>query len=370
MTLRTNNVAKSYCFRKFAAIRFVLLTSVSFCAALSIVPQQAAKEESRIRNLNAYHQLPKPAVSRRNVNIKPYVLPIDQKKASVFSSAFEIAPESWFENQAQAVGNNAACTDGKIVLSTGQIISPHSNPKGLVGQAIASSLGGVTPKAPAAGSTTRAAFINPPSSKITLLTDHALIKDLDETLLDVRLVISFEDPLPGTTKPSWWNKMPGSLPAGARVPALISKSSDCGKTWRRVSVIDPLYFNRGRYAVPRPVDSGTNAACPNGCYGGGDRVEAYVDPWTGYYYVSTRMTGGPLDYVNRITAASGCDPGASAQYCVDTAFIYRSVDSGRSWQQILNMPVAQPVVDDINSKRSFLRFWRSWQHAYTLVHAP
>ena len=81
-------------------------------------------------------------------------------------------------------------------------------------------------------------------------------------------------------------------------------------------MIDPLNFFNGRYAVPRPDEA---------AFGGWDRIDGYVDPWTGYVYVTSSATGGPIiDYSS----------GRKTEDRKQTNLVFRSTDGGVNWSVI------------------------------------
>ena len=169
-----------------------------------------------------------------------------------------------------------------------------------------------------------------PSPMISLGTDNQIVKLKDGTLLAIRNVTSWES---GSFKPAWWSKVQiQGFPQGSRVGTMVWASKD-GETWFRRSFIDPLDFESGRYAVPRPAPQET--ACPSGCFGGWDRVEAYADPFNGDLYVNVFAAGGfEIDY------ATG-----KPKSVTNTAnILFKSLDGGRTFKQILKFYAWTPVV--------------------------
>ncbi len=167
-------------------------------------------------------------------------------------------------------------------------------------------------------------------------TDNVLVKTYDQKLLSFKNVIFWGAPPNNSGKPLWWDTITiAGRPHGARVGTLVLQSTDCGQTWQRVSVIDPLQFDDGRYAVPRP---------PND-FGGWDRVEAYADPWTGFVYASMNGAGGPnvIDLSGN-TSTNDCINVADLDNCVVNQFVFRSTDHGATWTEIFKLPAWTPIV--------------------------
>lgn len=194
-----------------------------------------------------------------------------------------------------------------------------------------------TPIPYAAGSTLRGGSVDfPTGNDVEIGTDNVLLKTYDHKLLSFRNVIFWGDLPKGTATPLWWNAVTISgRPHGARVGTLVLQSVDCGQTWQRLSVIDPMAFEGGRYAVPRP---------PND-FGGWDRVEAYADPWTGYLYTSMNATGGAqvIDAQGNVTTRD-CANKSDLDNCVSTQFVFRSTDHGATWTEVLNFAAWTPIV--------------------------
>jgi hypothetical protein len=72
-----------------------------------------------------------------------------------------------------------------------------------------------------------------------------------------------------------------------------------------------------------------------GCFGGWDRIEAYVDPWNGKIYVSMNAAGGPIVDYNTWKQTASDDW---------TNYIVQSSDGGRTWQLIHTLSAWTPMV--------------------------
>ena len=282
----------------------------------------------------------------------------------------------YFENTAQVVApqTNTICPNGRVIVSTGEAdrvaLLRDLDANGRVD----------------ALSTTGSSFF-PLNAENTFIpgvgTDNILVKLKGGSLLAVRLGLSWElpNPNPELVAP-WWNDVTiQNYPKGARVVAFVWRSTNCGNTWTRQSAIDPIIFEAGRFAWPRPgevrcadqsaqgwarsdfdkrVDDLANAGYQlastnafvlpdgserfnaiwsktnSGCFGGWDRIEAYADPWNGNVYVSMNATGGPtVDY----RTWRELEPSAQ------TSLIFESSNGGRTWKQIQKLDNAStPIV--------------------------
>jgi hypothetical protein len=167
------------------------------------------------------------------------------------------------------------------------------------------------------------------TAESSLGTDNLLLKTGDGSLLAIRMVGTWG---PVAQRPPWWDRVNiQGKPHGARVAAYAWRSTDCGATWTRVGSIDPINIANGRYAVPRPTEEG----CPQGCFGGWDRIDGYVDPWTGHIYVTANAVGGPvIDYTT----------GREIEGHAVTHFLFRSTDGGASWNAVHEFGAWTPIV--------------------------
>jgi hypothetical protein len=94
-----------------------------------------------------------------------------------------------------------------------------------------------------------------------------------------------------------------------RFGMMIWASSDCGKTWKKRSFIDPSdtkWDSQGRYGKPK--DNGK---------GGWDRQEIYADPFSDDVFITVNGSGG-----------TGAD-------AISNMLLFRSSDGGSSWNVTL-----------------------------------
>lgn len=159
----------------------------------------------------------------------------------------------------------------------------------------------------------------------TLGTDNQIVKGKDGALYAFRNVTHW-GPAPGA-KPEWWdNTTIQGYSHGARVGTMVWKSTD-GTNWERQGFIDPMNYLDGRYSVSRPVPQEPDG-CPDGCFGGFDRMEAYADPYSGDLYVSVFAIGGQeISYPSKQVKSQAAS----------TNMIFKSQDYGLTWKL-----VAQP----------------------------
>ncbi len=231
--------------------------------------------------------------------------------AHTLSDVFIVAPQYEFENTLQVIAPQTPdCEGGAAVLSAGDgdrvafVRAPLYTPRG---------------KVDSAAQPTQVAFPAKPQQEPR--TDNILLKLKDGSLLALRQGITWEDI---ANKPAWWDQVtyPKGYALGSRVGAFVWRSTDCGKTWTAATTVDPINFENGRYAVPRPA--GSEKWCDLGCFGGWDRIEAYADPFDGNVYLSTSATGGPL----------GNSPRQA------TNLLFRSKNNGKDWEEVFNFPDA------------------------------
>lgn len=237
------------------------------------------------------------------------------------SGVFPITSKGYIENTAQVIGPgaNRACPRGRVVVATGQYGDPP-NPAERV--AWVRDLVDAAGRFDAAAVPTKWTF--PITAQDELGTDNVLLKLRDGSLLAIRNGVTWRPPAP---KPAWWDHVNiATYPKGARVGAFVWRSTDGGKTWTEQTIIDPANFDAGRYAIPRPLENS---------FGGWDRLEGYADPWNGSVYVSCNAAGGPVvDYTT----------GQQVENNAYTQYVFRSTNSGKTWQSILKVGAWTPLV--------------------------
>jgi len=144
--------------------------------------------------------------------------------------------------------------------------------------------------------------------------------------------------------PAWRDEIvTGSgLHKGQRAGVVLFRSTDGGDHWVRHGAVDMGLFERGRYGVPRPMDTSGRADVapdqqgrnPDGSLrwwvGGPDRTELYSCPFTGSLYLTTRVISGPYrDLCPKL----------------DRLLLLRSRDTGRTWELIRDdLPSWSPMV--------------------------
>ena len=228
---------------------------------------------------------------------------------------FTLAGAYFFENAAQGIApGHPQCGNGRIVLTTG------TDPVNVKLRTLSG--------APA----TPASATLPLPATAEAATDHMLLKMKDGGLLALRTVITWGPHPFQQPNPAWWDKVTiQSRPKGARVAVMAFRSTNCGKTWHHTGTIDPLMYAGGRFAVPRP----TEANCPQGCFGGWDRVDAYADPFTGHIWVSANAAGGPIiDYAT----------GQQKEAAKGSNFVWVSMNGGRDFHEVLQFGAWTPMV--------------------------
>ena len=262
---------------------------------------------------------------------KPIIINIPQEQSNnallanmiTAGASFDVASISSFENTMQVIapGANASCPEGKTILSTGEPREVYTRP-------LFDAKGAFMKNAPSVKSTT------PSVTDGWLGTDNILVKSAPGTLMMVRAGASWRAP---ASKPNWWNnyKIQGN-PNGSRIVLFILQSKDCGKTWQEISTVDPMDFDNGQYAAPRPI---MNA------FGGWDRPEAYFDPFTKALYVTVNAAAGIMNAQGKITKAkdaNGKETNADAQYI--THFLFKSADGGKTWKKLHQFDGWTPIV--------------------------
>jgi hypothetical protein len=148
----------------------------------------------------------------------------------------------------------------------------------------------------------------PSSDTVVVGTDNQVVRLADGSFLAER---DAADWTPVSPEPDWFGESPevpglvGPEPGNRGNPELY-RSTDCGQTWQRHSVVDFALISGGVYGIPRPLsDAGqADSGCKNQGHladgsrrwwiGGMDRTELYSCPFTGNLYMATRITSGPL----------------------------------------------------------------------------
>jgi len=278
----------------------------------SLIAALAAMQPNKIRVI---HVEKNPAVIQRKPGI--VIVPRSNSLPATFAAVaqpkgFSLTKEYYFENAGQAIapGADSQCQDGRIVLATGDPVTMKLR-----------TLAGA-PATPAATATL------PLPSTAEAATDHMLLKMKDGSLLALRTVVTWgPHPFSGQPLPPWWNQVTiQKKPHGARVAIMAFRSTNCGTDWHYAGAIDPLMYDDGRFAVPRPaIDA----------FGGWDRVEAYADPFTGYIWVTANAAGGPIvDYATGKVKEEG----------KGSNFVWVSMNEGRDFHAVLEFGAWTPMV--------------------------
>ena len=232
---------------------------------------------------------------------------------------FKIADVSAFENTAVVIApnKNNACPNGKIITNTGEPLGIYTRDLNQINDP------SVAP--------TKAA--TPTVSDGWLGTDNALVKGKDgATVYLLRNGVSWANV---TNKPKWWSQYKiQNQPNGSRVVTFVLQSKNCGASFEYVSKIDPLDFDNGKYAVPRPV---------GGYFGGWDRMEAYVDPFNGNIFASMNAAAAVADANGKITPGKDKD-GKSKDDEIYTHFLFKSSDNGKTWTKLHEFGAWTPIV--------------------------
>lgn len=261
-------------------------------------------------------------ISRRKTNIDIGKVPgnftIDPSVLNAGSN-FKMANFSAFENTSVVIapGKNQACPNGKIVLSTGE-------PERTIFTRDLNSLNGGAPQKSA----------TPPAVTDGWLgTDNILVKGKDgATIYLLRNGVTWASV---ASKPKWWSnyKIAGN-PNGSRVVTFVMKSSNCGASFENVGKIDPLNFDNGKFAVPRPILD---------AFGGWDRLEAYVDPFNGNMFVTVNAAAGVADANGKTKTQLDGNKKTTDQQ-VYNHFLFKSSDNGKTWQKIHEYGAWTPIV--------------------------
>ncbi len=243
----------------------------------------------------------------------------------------------FFENTAKVIPPSNSCPNGKIVLVTGR-------PAKLLERPLYDSTNNID----TTSITTEHDFpIGPPIAPNQIVwTDNQLVRLKDGSLLAAKNSCVWDDIRPNP--PVWFDEplVYGCVSAQSRQRGSVHlfRSTDCGSCWPLRSIIDFATILNGKYGYPRPskfvnphlpnsdvqtdVDPNDQFIDANGnrlwWIGGGDRIEVYACPFTGYLYLTTRNISGPYYHKPDNYIAPGRD----------AYVVFYSKDSGQTWQAI------------------------------------
>ena len=148
-------------------------------------------------------------------------------------------------------------------------------------------------------------------------TDNQLLQLLDGSLLGIKNGYVWSNL---THPPAWFNTatISGQSSGQARNCIFVFRSTDSGRTWSEISLIDSAVAAGGDFGWPQ----GDGTAAGNGSKGVGglDRCEAYQDPFTGHIYISGGGDGGP--YVRSTGTVSN-----------HAGVVFVSTDNGVTWSE-------------------------------------
>lgn len=233
---------------------------------------------------------------------------------------FAINSNHYYENTVNVIapGSNNNCPNGKIVVMTGQ---PRADRRMII-----SDLQNSEGKINTAKGTNVQLDIDPDFEK--LATDNQIIKLKNGDLLAIKLGFLWK---PISPKPSWGDWITDKYTdykTMARDAVYIYKSSDCGTSWNRVSVIDATKIDKGQYGVPKKAKdqededgdiSDTTLYHSNGF----DRQEVYYDRTSNLIYMTTQVASGAY-----IKKAKGLDIPVPK---LDHYALFVSADNGVTW---------------------------------------
>src|SRR5205823_10226703 len=114
-----------------------------------------------------------------------------------------------------------------------------------------------------------------------------------------------------------------------------------------------------------PPQQGTNPdGTPMWWIGDGDREELYVCPFTGYVYLTSRVTSGPYGPLDPI------DTGVVPRR--DTYLLFMSRDNGQAWDLISeDLPAVEPLImTSTPDGRLFLFQIVGWQPTVYFTETP
>jgi hypothetical protein len=247
---------------------------------------------------------------------------------------FLIHSTPYFENTAKVIPPGPDCSQGRIVVSTGQTSTWNTGK--ILHRPLYDRRGHIDTTSP----TAEVDF--PTGSTKAIATDNQIVRVKDGSLLIVRDGFIWDDISPHP--PEWFNETVTGFGnhKGQRGGPLIFRSTDCGVSWVLHSTIDLATLLDGKYGFPRPMDDAGNVDVdpskqgkyPDGSLkwfaAGADRTEVYVCPFTGFVYLTTRVISGPY----KDTAPKR-----------DTALLLYSQDNGKTWELVKeDLPSWSPIV--------------------------
>lgn len=237
---------------------------------------------------------------------------IPADKLKMYNDFWVTFSQPW-ENTMAAVepipGSNI--TGGRLVLSCGQNV-----PFPIATRSIFKADGTID----AAGSPATVNF--PALDSASYGTDNQIVRLKDGSLLQMRNSNTWKAL---KDKPYWDSYIIYGKKAN-RGSTMFWRSTDNGDSWQLHSIIDFGEKALQKFAAPRPMnckgdadvaiaDQCTNPAKEKWWFGGGDRPELYVCPYTGIIYLTTRVIA---------------NLGTSDQH-VDNYLLFYSGDKGKTW---------------------------------------
>jgi hypothetical protein len=217
-----------------------------------------------------------------------------------------------WENTSQAIAPSSAVPNGAIVTNIGQPRGTGFDWRDLVDSSSAFSLNAPTTTVP-----------YPFAAGQASATDNQLLLLQDGSLLGIKAgYISSDLPSP----PAWFNTcaISGQTSQQARNAIFAFRSTDAGKNWSLLSVIDAAVVSGGDFGWPQ--GDGSHAGNGSGGVGGFDRCEAYQDPFTGRIYVSGGGDGGPYKKSDGTVVSK------------HAGVVFVSTDNGVTWSEQARFP--------------------------------
>jgi len=151
-------------------------------------------------------------------------------------------------------------------------------------------------------------------------TDSQLLRLNNGNLLILR--VGFTD-APLSTSPAWWD-----FTGGGRTAFFLWQSSDCGRNWTELPVIDsatlPVGGEVGKCAWPQD-----HPELPAHWLPGWDRPVVYADPWNGNIYLMTGCLAG---------SEPPNTPARFPGHFFSQEIMLVSKDGGRTWAVTLQLP--------------------------------